>query len=94
MDAMRGSSRLVSDAQLLMHIVKKQGRLRLSFEKTNLGVTPEPIWLRQNEFGAFNIADAPSARSAGASEGRTQVLHLIQNAGTSGITTIHYRTLF
>jgi hypothetical protein len=91
MDAMRGSSRLASDAQLLMHLIKQKGRLRLSFEKTNLGVTPEPIWLRQIEDGTFNIVAAPPPRSAGADEGKAQVLNCIQSAGASGITTKEIR---
>jgi hypothetical protein len=86
MDAMRGSSRLASDAQLLMHLIKRQGRLRLSFEKTNLGVTPAPIWLRQIEDGTFFIVDAPPRRSAGANEKKTQVLAFIGNAGAGGVT--------
>ena len=86
MDAMRGSSRLASDAQLLMHLVKQQGRLKLSFEKTNLGVTPEPIWFRQDGDGTWKMTNAPASQSATANEHRGQVLTLIQHAGAGGIT--------
>jgi len=87
MDAMRGTSRLASDVQLVMHLDKQKGRLKLSFEKTNLGVTPEPIWLRLDEDGTSHRVDAPPTRSAGASEGKAQVLNCIQSAGVNGITT-------
>ena len=86
MDVMRGSSRLQSDPQLLMHLTQAGKHVRLSFPKVSLGMTPAPIWLRQDEDGTFSTVDKPHSKEGKPEERKGEVLQCIQAAGASGIT--------
>ena len=64
LDALRGSSRLRDDPNVLIRLVKKSGSLRcLRFPKVNNADEPAPIWLLKSKTGPLEVTEAPEAKA-------------------------------
>jgi bifunctional DNA primase/polymerase-like protein/AAA domain-containing protein/primase-like protein len=64
LDALRGTSRLVSDPTSLIRLTKSHaGVLVLRFPKLNYGPSVEPIYLEQTETGVLIATDRPESPS-------------------------------
>lgn len=81
----RGDTRFSAKTRFAMHLQRKGGLVLLSFSKTNEGMRPDPIWLKQEESGVFVISEAPRLPKEEAAERQTRMIDAISAAGADGL---------
>jgi hypothetical protein len=84
LEALRGSTRLRDDPNVLMRLVKKPGDLRcLRFPKVNNAEEPAPVWLTRTAAGPLEVTESPEMR---ADRTRDEVRRALLEAGPIGLT--------
>jgi len=83
MDALRGTSRMQSDANCLMRLVATGfgDLLTLRFPKVNNAPKPDPVWFFQTKNGPLEVTTAPEQV---ADKNSDKVREVLQRAGQSG----------
>ncbi len=85
LDALRGTSRLRDDPNVLIRLIKKPGDLRcLRFPKVNNAEEPSPVWLLRSRTGPLEVTEAPEKR-ADRNQGR--VLKALIEGAPQGLTS-------
>ncbi len=85
MDALRGTSRMASDPNLLIRLVKvgEGGLLALRFPKVNNAETPKPIYLIPDASGRLLVTEAPEHKG---DRNQGRVLQALVEGGPAGLT--------
>lgn len=60
LDAGRGSSRLTNDPATVLALDETKGFVRLTFAKVRHAEAPQPLYLKRNERGFFDVAEDPT----------------------------------
>lgn len=76
LDAVRGSSRLLSDPSLVLRLKSEKGLLRLVAAKSNHG-SMEPVWLKKDADGVPRPCETPPSASEQGDENEQAVHHAL-----------------
>lgn len=90
MDALRGTSRLASDANTLIRLARwgegDRQQLALRFPKVNNAPTPAPVYLAQREDGALEVTEPIENRAKEKKEHNSgRIVERVRNAGDAGV---------
>ena len=86
LDSGRGSSRLTNDPATVLSLDETKGFVRLTFGKVRHGLTPQPIYLKRNERGFFDVSDDPALAKTKREDAIRQMLEKAGNEGVSAET--------
>jgi hypothetical protein len=84
--SVRGSGRIISDAQTVLLMTRRRGQLVLQIVKCNCGPAIDEIWLTANSSGCLLRVEPPISLPAGRSTNLAWVLQAAQQAGSKGFT--------
>lgn len=83
LDSGRGSSRLTNDPATVMVLDETKGLIRLTFAKVRHAESPQPIYMKRNDRGFFDVSTDPMLETVRRRDQLTEMLH---KAGPDGIT--------